>query len=115
LVPERDIQFGGPPRDGIPAIDRPEFVPANEAGFLTDRDRVLGFAQGSVTKAYPIRILDWREIVNDALGEHGLLVTYCPLCGTGIAFDVAHRDDFGVSGLLYNSDVLLYDRMTQSL
>ncbi len=115
LIPIAEIQSGGPPRDGIPAIDAPRFVSGEAAHFLGDDDRVLGFAEGSISKAYPIRILDWHEIVNDRLGDQGLLVTYCPLCGTGVAFKVAGHDQFGVSGLLYNSDVLLYDRASDSL
>ncbi len=83
-IPVHEIRFGGPPRDGIPAIDTPWFVRADDARFLADDDRVLGFARGNASKAYPIRILDRHEIVNDKNGDHGLLVTYCPLCGTGM-------------------------------
>lgn len=118
LVPADAIQEGGPPRDGIPALDRPRFVAAAGADFLDDTDRVLGVSRNGVIKAYPIRILDYHEIVNDTFGGEAIVVTYCPLCGTGMAFlaDVdgkPHR--FGVSGLLFNSDVLLYDRETESL
>ncbi|RVT49830.1 DUF3179 domain-containing protein [Rubrivivax albus] len=117
LVPAEAIERGGPPRDGIPAIDAPRFVPARDAG-LQDRDRVLGLALDGQVRAYPVRILNWHEIVNDRIGTRQVAITYCPLCGTGVAFDatVGGRTlDFGVSGLLYNSDVLLYDRTTQSL
>jgi hypothetical protein len=116
-VPVDEIRQGGPPRDGIPAIDEPRFVQASEAGLRTE-DRVLGVAMGGVAKAYPISILNWHEIVNDRFGDRAVAVTFCPLCGTGMAFDArvagAERR-FGVSGLLYNSDVLLYDRESESL
>jgi hypothetical protein len=117
LVAVDAIEAGGPPRDGIPAIDRPRFVPAAQAR-LADADRVLGLALGGVARAYPVRILNWHEVVNDRLGGLPVAVTYCPLCGTGMAFDArvgARESSFGVSGLLYNSDVLLYDRATESL
>jgi hypothetical protein len=118
LVPAGAIEKGGPPRDGIPSIDSPLFVAADEAGFLDPDDRILGITQGGNSKAYPVKILDRHEIVNDWLNQKPVVVTYCPLCGSGIAFSamVEGRElTFGVSGLLYNSDVLLYDRQTGSL
>jgi hypothetical protein len=114
LVPESKILSGGPPRDGIPAIDTPRFVTAAAASFLKENERVLGIRRHGISKAYPIAILNWHEIVN---GEP-VAVTYCPLCGTGIAYRARAGDEtltFGVSGLLYNSDMLLYDRKTRSL
>jgi hypothetical protein len=117
LVPQQAIERGGPPKDGIPAIDRPRFVPAASAG-LANGDRVLGIHHNGVARAYPVLILNWHEVVNDRIAGDPIAVTYCPLCGTGMAFDgrVAGRElQFGVSGLLYNSDVLLYDRGTDSL
>lgn len=117
-VPAAAIEPGGPPRDGIPAIDRPKFVSARDAPFLTPGDRVLGLVRHGVAKAYPVRIMNWHEIVNDRFGSEKIAVTFCPLCGTGMAFEsqIGGRAlDFGVSGLLYNSDVLLYDRQTESL
>ncbi|GAB4178353.1 MAG: hypothetical protein OHK0026_02760 [Rhodocyclaceae bacterium] len=117
-VPADQIHPGGPPRDGIPAIDRPQFVPAASAGFLADADGVLGIVLGGAARAYPIGILNWHEVVNDRIGERPVVITYCPLCGTGVAFDArvdGRALSFGVSGLLYNSDVLLYDRQTRSL
>lgn len=117
-VPADEILGGGPPKDGIPAIDQPKFIPAKEAGFLDDEDRVLGLNRNGVAKAYPIAILNWHEIVNDKLGDEAVLVSFCPLCGTGIAYtpeDVPEAWSFGVSGLLSNSDLLLYDRQTESL
>jgi hypothetical protein len=118
LVPVEEIKHGGPPRDGIPALDRPRFVSAGKANFLSDSDRVLGIDHNGVRKAYAIKILNYHEIVNDRFGQEAVVVSYCPLCGTGMAF-LASVDgsthSFGVSGLLYNSDVLLYDRETDSL
>jgi hypothetical protein len=117
LIPEQAIERGGPPRDGIPSIDTPRFVPAARAA-LKEADRVLGVHHKGVARAYPVLILNWHEIVNDRIGGDPIVVTYCPLCGTGMAFDgrVGGRElAFGVSGLLYNSDVLLYDRTTESL
>ncbi len=110
LVPINEIYQGGPPKDGIPSIDNPIFVSASEAEFLQDDDRIIGVIIKGMAKAYPIRILNWHEIVND----DDTVISYCPLCGTGMAFESINAD-FGVSGLLYNSDMLLYDRKTESL
>ncbi len=118
LVPMKLIKSGGPPRDGIPAIDAPRFVDASDSDHLTDSDRVLGIQVNGIARAYPIRILNYHEIVNDRFGELPVAVTFCPLCGTGIAFNAAvagQARSFGVSGLLYNSDVLMYDRQSESL
>jgi len=118
LVPVQQIEPGGPPRDGIPALSRPRFIAAAKAGYLADQDRVLGLDLNGEQKAYPVRILNYHEIVNDRLGATPVVVSYCPLCGTGMAFLADPQGQalsFGVSGLLYNSDVLLYDRQTESL
>lgn len=118
LIPANEIFHGGPPRDGIPAIDKPKFLKPDVVDFLKDDDRVLGMFLNGEAKAYPIRILDYHEIVNDNFSGRGVVVSYCPLCGTGVAFDATVNDrplKFGVSGLLYNSDVLLYDRQSESL
>jgi hypothetical protein len=118
LVPAAEILNGGPGRDGIPSLDYPEFVSAGDARFLKAKDRVLGLVFDGVARAYPIRILNYHEIVNDAFGGNAVVVTYCPLCNSGMAFNAKidrARLEFGVSGLLYNSDVLLYDRQTGSL
>lgn len=117
-IPIEQIEHGGPPRDGIPSIDAPKFVGANEARFLQPQDRVLGVYHNGVAKAYPIAIMNWHEVVNDRFGIESIVVTFCPLCGTGMAFQASidgRALRFGVSGLLYNSDVLLYDRQTASL
>ncbi len=113
-----DILQGGPPKDGIPAINNPQFLSAKDASFMQDNDRVLGISISGQAKAYPIKILDWHEIVNDEIDDQHFAITYCPLCGTGSVFSSHVNDDllqFGVSGLLYDSDVLLYDKNTESL
>ena len=118
LIPVEDIRQGGPPRDGIPAIDRPQFMSAEFADFLGAQEYVLGLYHKGVAKAYPIKIMDRHEVVNDRIKGEALVITYCPLCGSGIVFQAdveGQRYSFGVSGLLYNSDVLLYDRETESL
>ena len=117
-IPVDDIYDGGPGKDGIPAILHPKFIPAGEAAFLKKHDRILGIIQSGQAKAYPIKILNWHEIVNDRIGGTSVVVTYCPLCGTGMVFDTkvdGRKLTFGVSGLLYQSDMLLYDHQTESL
>jgi hypothetical protein len=117
LVDPAEIHRGGPPKDGIPAIDRPRFVKAGEAE-MKPGDRILGVERNGEAKAYPVRILNWHEVVNDSVGGELVAVTYCPLCGSGVTFSRIVNDkrrSFGVSGLLYNSDVLLYDRESNSL
>jgi len=109
---------GGPPRDGIPSIDRPKFVSVARAKFLTDDDLIVSFTHAGETRAYPLRILVWHEIVNDRIGNLAINVSYCPLCGSAMVFDRTIDGrvlEFGVSGLLYQSDVLMYDRQTESL
>lgn len=118
LIPVNEIVQGGPPRDGIPSLDDPKFVAADAAKYLRGHDRVLGISISGVARAYPIRILNYHEIVNDVVGGTNVVITYCPLCGTGVAFEATvngRTHEFGVSGLLYNSDVLMYDRETESL
>jgi hypothetical protein len=112
-----EILPGGPGRDGIPALELPLHVPAERSPWADD-ERVLGVFQNGEARAYPISILVWHELVNDVLGGRPILVSYCPLCGTGIVFDRRFVDgerSFGVSGLLFRSDLLLYDRETESL
>lgn len=119
LIPEKEIRRGGPGRDGIMALSYPEFVSSGEADYLSDDDRVLGVAVGGEAKAYPIGLLNRHEVVNDLIGGQPIAVTYCPLCGSGLTFQSPVQEgkpfNFGVSGLLYNSDVLLFDRQTETL
>ncbi len=116
-VPLSEIRDGGPPRDGIPPIDRPLFVPAEHPPGLDDREPVIGFGVEGDLRAYPLRYLMWHEIVNDVVGEVPVAVTYCPLCNTGIVFDrrVEGRTlSFGTTGKLRRSDLVMYDRQTES-
>ena len=118
LVPIDEILWGGVQRDGIPSINQPKFVSASDAKFLGKKDRVLGVYRNGIAKAYPIRILDRHEVVNDSFADERVVVTYCPLCFSGMAFSISTNSvaqTFGVSGLLFNSDVLLYDHQTGSL
>ena len=119
LIAPIDIDHGGPGRDGVPALDNPLFlVGAARDAQINGSDRIMGVNYNGIAKAYPIKILDWHEIVNDTFGDAHLTVTFCPLCGSGMVF-LAEVDgqqlNFGVSGLIYNSDLLLYDRNTESL
>ncbi len=117
-IAESEILAGGPPRDGIPALSAPAFDDATEASWLADSDLVLGVSIAGDHRAYPLRILVWHEIVNDTVGGQAIAVTFCPLCGTGMVFNRQTDQgpvEFGVSGLLYQSDVLMYDRQTESL
>lgn len=116
-IPASEIVAGGPSRDGIPALDRVATIPASQADWAED-DLVLGIVVAGEARAYPVAILNWHELVNDTLGGKPILVSFCPLCGTGMVFDrriggKARR--FGVSGLLYRSDLLMYDRESESL
>jgi hypothetical protein len=116
-VAKEEILAGGPPRDGIPALDRPPAVRAAEADWPDD-SFVLGVHLAGEARAYPLGILTWHELVNDALGGRPILVSYCPLCGTGLVFDRRVGEAvlrFGVSGLLYRSDLLMFDRESESL
>jgi len=117
LIPVEKIKHGGPPRDGIPAIDQPRFLDPGNGDYSED-ERVLGVYYNGTAKAYPVSILNYHEIVNDHFDGEPVVISYCPLCGSGLAFEArvnGQRKSFGVSGLLYNSDVLMYDRETESL
>ena len=117
-VPLTEIMSGGPGRDGISPIDHPRFVsPAEAAGWLKGREPVVAFSLGSEQRAYPLQILIWHEIVNDQVGDRSVTVTFCPLCNTAIAFDrqVDGRVlDFGTTGTLRKSDLVMWDRQTES-
>ena len=117
-VPLEEIVSGGPPKDGIPALDRPAFVPVDEAGrWLKDEEPVVVIERGGTARAYPYQILIWHEIVNDVVGGLPLTVTYCPLCNTALVFRREHGGrllDFGTTGRLRHSDLIMYDRQTDS-
>ena len=117
-VPLEEIVSGGPPKDGIPALDDPSFVSVEEAdGWLGEREPVAVVELGGETKAYPLQILIYHEIVNDEVGGRPVSVTYCPLCNTTLAFDRRFDGrvlDFGTTGRLRHSDLVMYDRQTES-
>lgn len=118
LIPEGEVQDGGPGKDGIPALTNPPFVTVAQVDYLTPQDLVIGVRIGNDTKAYPHLILDSHEIVNDSIGDTGFVLSYCPLTGSGMVWNLiadAQDKTFGVSGLLYNSNLILYDRDTDSL
>lgn len=117
-ISKKEILSGGPSRDGIPSIDRPKFINVKSVDYLSDDDIVIGLVRGDTARAYPTRILIWHEIVNDVIGKDAIAVTYCPLCGTAMVFERkigGKMQTFGVSGLLYRSDILMYDRESESL
>ncbi len=112
-IPLYEIYDGGPGIDGIAALTRPQSIPSGAADYMEDDDRVLGITHNGKSRAYPLRILVNHEIVNDTLGGRPVLVTFCPECGTGIAFDPTVDGkvlEFGVSGTLYQRNLLMYDR-----
>ncbi|HBY59063.1 MAG TPA: hypothetical protein DEH78_04535, partial [Solibacterales bacterium] len=120
---KRSIQLsellrGGPPKDGIPSIDKPRFVPAVTVDWLAPKELVIAFNSAGPPRAYPLQILMWHELVNDTAGEQPILVSYCPLCNSALVFDRRVSGatlEFGVSGMLRNSDMVMYDRQTDSL
>ncbi|MCY7340636.1 MAG: DUF3179 domain-containing protein [Pseudonocardia sp.] len=118
LVDPARVVSGGPPPDGIPPIDAPRFERASAVDWLTDDEPVLAPAVGETGRAYPVRILIWHEIVNDTIDGRPVAITYCPLCNSALGFD-RHLGDrvltFGTSGSLYLSDLVMYDRQTESL
>lgn len=117
LVDLDEIVSGGPPRDGIPAIDHPEFEPVGKVTWLDDRSPVVSLSIDGDHRAYPLGILNRHEIVNDVVGGTILVVTYCPLCNSAEVFDrfVGGRAlAFGTSGKLRNSNLVMYDRQTES-
>lgn len=112
-IPAEKILSGGPPKDGIPSLDQPKFMDASQAAYMQAGDKVIGISEGGTAKAYPLKILDSHEIVNDRVNDQPIAVTYCPLCDSSAVFDriVEGRErEFGVSGKLYRSNVLMFDR-----
>ncbi len=117
-VPLDDIVGGGPPKDGIPSIDKPKFLAVNQVDFLDDREPGIAVSWQGIDRFYPFQILVWHEIVNDVFGEQRVLITYCPLCLAGIVFDPTVKGEaveFGTSGKLWNSNLVMYDRKTDSM
>jgi len=112
-----EIASGGPPRDGIPSIDVPAFATASAVEDIDDREPVIMFPLEGSSRAYPLRVLIWHEIANDVVDGVPVAVTYCPLCNAAIVFDrrVGERTlEFGTSGKLRHSDLVMYDRQTES-
>ncbi|MEM9929251.1 MAG: DUF3179 domain-containing (seleno)protein, partial [Bacteroidota bacterium] len=118
IIPRGNVFDGGPGCDGIPAIEDPEFVSLGEATYLEDGDLVLAVADANgQVKLYAHNLLDWHEIINDEVAGQPLAIVYCPLTGTGIGWDRiidGEQTSFGVSGLLYNTNIIPYDRKTGS-
>lgn len=118
LVDPEKIVGGGPPKDGIPSIDDPKFVSTKEADkWIEDNELVLALNYKGEKRVYPLQIMVWHEIVNDTVAGDPLIITYCPLCGTGIAYERTLNGEaveFGTSGKLYNSNLVMYDRKTDT-
>jgi hypothetical protein len=113
-----DLHQGCPARDCIPSIDAPKFVAAIDATHVADDDVVIAISYGGDYRAYPARILDHHEIVNDTIAGEAIAITWCPLCGSAVGLRrkvAGELTEFGVSGVLYNSDLVLYDRVTETL
>ncbi len=110
---------GGPPKDGIPSIDEPKFVQFNAAdSWIADEEPVIAFQHNGISRAYPLQVMIWHEIVNDQINGTPVLITFCPLCYSAIVFDRridGKVHEFGVSGFLRHSDMIMFDRKTESL
>lgn len=118
LVEFDEIRSGGPPPDGIPPVDEPKFLNVGDVDFLADNEPVLALEIDGDARAYPVQIMTWHEIANDTVGGVPVAVSYCPLCNSAVAYDRRLDDrvlDFGTSGLLYNSALVMYDRQTETL
>ncbi len=108
---------GGPPKDGIPSIDKPLFKTIDKIDNIHPHEPIIAVHINGEARAYPLRILVWHEIVNDKIGDTPIAVTYCPLCNSSIVFERTidgEEVEFGVSGKLHKSDMLMYDRKTES-
>jgi len=118
IIDPDKIRGGGPPKDGIPSIDNPEFISVSEAdAWIADNELVLAIIYKGVKRVYPLQILVFHEIVNDDIAGDPILITYCPLCGSGIAYERTingEEVEFGTSGKLYNSNLVMYDRKTDT-
>ena len=117
LIDPKDVFDGGPGKDGIPALSSPNLVDAVETSYLDDNDLVVGFANCGSAVAYPHDILDWHEIINDKIGELPFAIVYCPLTGSATNWDRrinGQETTYGVSGLLWNTNIIPYDRLTDS-
>ncbi len=118
LVDPDAIRSGGPPPDGIPPLDEPKFQTAASVNWLYNVEPVLSIEVNGETRAYPIQIMTWHEIANDTIAGVPVTISYCPLCNSALAYDRRVGDrilDFGTSGSLFNSSLVMYDRQTESL
>ena len=118
LVHPDKLRSGGPPMDGIPSIDNPKYVSVEDADkWIQDNELVLALSYKNTSRVYPLQILVWHEIVNDFVEGDPILISYCPLCGSGIAYERTLNNEtveFGTTGKLYNSNLVMYDRKTNS-
>jgi hypothetical protein len=114
-----EVVWGGVPVDGIPVLDHPPTVPAEDAKYLQAKEKIFGVVLGGQARAYPLRILDWHELLNDEVGGQPIALSYCTLCGSGIVYATDTPTGgvylFGTSGLLYRSNKLMFDRSTLTL
>jgi len=119
LIDLSELKRGGPPKDGIPSIDDPKFIPLSEAdSWIEENEPVIALEYKGEVRAYPLQILIWHEIVNDTVGGDPLLITFCPLCYSALVFKRTVNGEvleFGVSGFLRHSDLVMYDRKTETL
>ena len=116
-IPKEKVIDGGAGRDGIPSINNPKFVPLGDVNYILDTDLVLVLSEGEITHIYPHKILDYHEAVNDDIQANNTTITYCPLTGTGIGFKGlinGSKTTFGISGLVYKNNQILFDRLTDS-
>ncbi|MFB6226549.1 MAG: DUF3179 domain-containing protein [Candidatus Paceibacteria bacterium] len=117
-VPLDEIRSGGPPKDGIPSIDNPKYISPEKADFLSEDSQGISVSINGVDRFYPYQILVWHEIVNDKINGERILVTYCPLCRSGVVYEPkvkGEKVEFGTSGKLWQSNLVMYDRKTDSL
>lgn len=120
LIPVSEVVDAGPGADGIPSLDDPAYTPPGEAKYLTNNDLVIGFTYDGKAFAHPHKLLDWHEIVNGEIDTFHFSVIYCPLTGTGTGWNRGRPENelsnkLGVSGWLYNSNILPYDRLTGTI
>ena len=116
-VPQSEVLDGGPGKDGIPAIDSPQFFINASEVTLSDNELIVAFRYGEEIRGYLHQVLDYHETVNDRFNDTDVTISYCPLTGSSMAWQgeaVSSNQSFGVSGLLYNSNLILYDRVTNS-
>ncbi len=118
LVDLAEITTGGVPPDAIPALEDPDFEQVADVDWLAEREPVLALNVNDDARAYPLRIMTWHELVNGTVGGVPVTISYCPLCNSAVAYDRRVGEqilDFGTSGELYNSSLVMYDRQTESL